>query len=115
MIALPIALPRRRADLGRPAAPVADPRAAALSEFDQRLANMGRCVHWLVEHGVRVLDSRLCRVGGIVTVAGSPHVRALFAPDCTWRQRRQDGALTIFTWFAVRFETRIEWEESCAY
>ncbi len=114
MLTAPIDLPRRRSDLGRVPMPAANPRSAALAEFDRRMENMGRCVHWLVEHGVHVLGSSLGRAGGIVIVAGSPTLRALVGQDCTWRRRRQDGALTIFTWFAVRFETRIEWEETCA-
>ncbi len=114
MLTAPIDLPRRRSDLGRIPPPVDNPRAAALEEFDSRLKNMGLCVHWLVEHGVHVLSTSLGRAGGIVIVAGSPTLRALIGQDCTWRKRRQDGALAIFTWFAIRFETRIEWEEPCA-
>ena len=114
MLTAPIDLPRRRSDLGRIPPPVANPRAAALEELDRRLENMGRAVHWLVEHGVHVLSTSLGRAGGIVIVAGSPALRALIGNDCAWRRRRQDGALTIFTWFAMRFDTRVEWEETCA-
>lgn len=110
----PIELPRPLAALRRPQPQPVNPRSAALAEFDRRVENLRQCVHWLVEHGVSVTDSRLGRAGGIVKAAGSPGLRALVGQDCTWRQRRQQGALTIFTWFAIRFETRIEWEETCA-
>jgi hypothetical protein len=109
-----IELPRPMAAIGRPPAPDECPRAVALAEFDRRIENLRCCVHWLVEHEIRVIDSRLCRVGGIVKVAASPSLRVLLGSDCSWRQRRQDGALTIYTWFAMRFGTRIEWEDvSC--
>ena len=114
MLTAPIDLPRRHSDLGRVPMPAPNPRAAALEEFDRRMENMGRCVHWLVEHGVHMLGTSLGRAGGIVTVAGSPTLRALLGTDRAWRKRRQEGALVIFTWFAIRFETRIEWEETCA-
>lgn len=108
-----IELPRPLSALRRPQPVPANPRSAALAEFDRRVENLRQCVHWLVEHGISVTDSRLGRAGGIVKASGCPALRALIGQDCSWRQRRQQGATTIFTWFAIRFETRIEWEETC--
>lgn len=106
-----IELPRPMAAIGRPLPFSATPSSSALAEFDTRLDNLRRCVHWLVENDIKVLTSVMCRGGGIVTVAKSPRLHALFSQDYTWRKRRQVGALTIFTLFAIRFDTRVEWEE----
>ena len=115
-----IELPRSPSSLGRSlrlagASDSADPRAEALADYDRRLDNLRCCVHWLVDNGVKVIESMLCRQGGIVKVAASPNLPRLLGGECSWRKRRQDGALTIFTWFAVRYGTRIEWEDvTCA-
>ena len=109
-----IELPRRMSALGRP---MLDPcrRAAALSEFDRRLDNLRACVHWLVENSIPVIDSTLYRAGGVISVAASPRLAQLFRGDYAWRKREQLGTgLVKFTWFAVRVDTRIEWEDVCA-
>lgn len=111
----PIELPRRVTDVGRVLADGPEAVSAALSEFDTRLENLRLCVHWLVDHGVHVIASAINRAGGIVTVAGSVQLHRLIGKDYAWRKRQHTGLLTIYTNFAVRFETRIEWEEEkCA-
>ena len=109
-----IELPRRISDLRNPLQPGEDPRKKALIEFDRRIENLRRCVHWAVENGITVIESKLCRAGGIVTVSASPFLLKLLSGDRSWRKRRQEGALVFYTWFAMRFDTRIEWEEVCA-
>ncbi len=105
-----IELPRPAHTLGKPQ-PLDDRRAVALADFNTRLENLRACVHWLVEHDVTVLASTLCRAGAIVTVSGSTRLHQLLGHDSSWRKRRQDGALTVYTCFSVRFGTRVEWEE----
>lgn len=106
-----IELPRPTGAFGLPLPIAATPRAVALVEFDRRMDNLRSCVHWLVENDVKVLTSAMSRCGGVVTVANSVRLHKLLGRDYTWRKRRQDGALTIFTLFAIRFDTRVEWEE----
>lgn len=91
------------------------PRDAAMTSATLLLTNLMRCVLWLIKHGIYVTGfrgwrgNRVDRV--VVTVAASPYLQVLFAGQCAWRERRQDGALTIFTWYAERFSVGIEWEE----
>lgn len=47
-----------------------------------------------------------------VCVTASPYLHILIGADnCYWRQRRQEGVLTIYTWCAERFGCQIEWED----
>lgn len=90
------------------------PRDQAMTSATRLITNLLRCVLWLIRHGVFVIG--FCGRRGessdcvVVTVAASSYLRVLL-PDCAWRRRRQEGALTIYTWFSVRFGVRIEWEE----
>lgn len=94
-------------------------RALAMGEAVRLITNLLRCVLWLVKQGVYItgFQGRRGNCGDqvIVTVAASPWLYRLFSDECTWQQRRQEGCLTIYTWFAIRFGIRIEWEEVCAY
>ncbi len=92
------------------------PRTTAMSEASGRITNLMRCVLWLIKHGICVIGFIGKREHGIdrvtVTVAASPYLHILFGRDgCAWRERRQEGALTIYTWFGERFGCRVEWEE----
>ena len=92
-------------------------RDAATTSATRLITDLLRCVLWLLKHGIYVIGfSGERRAGGadriVVRVAASPHLYILFGRDgCSWRQRRQDGALTIHTWFGERFGCRVEWEE----
>jgi hypothetical protein len=93
-------------------------RKTAISTAEGLIGALLQCVLWLLKHGVYVVGFQGYQQGGVdrvvVTVAPSPLLHRLL-PDCAWRARRQEGALTIYTWFAVRFDVRIEWEEvTCA-
>lgn len=84
----------------------------------QLILDLLRCVTFLVKHEIYVIGFAGARSSGgldrvIVNVAPIPRLHAMF-PDCFWRERRQDGQLTVYTWCAVRFNTRIQWEETCA-
>lgn len=106
-----IELPRPMSAIGKTPQTSIDARKAALIDFDQRMENLRRCVYWLVENGVLVISSTMCRGGGIVKVSDSPRLHMVIGQDYAWRKRRQEGALTIFTMFAIRFDTRVEWDQ----
>lgn len=94
-------------------------RTAAIAEATRVIANLMRCVLWLLRHGVYVTGFRGWRGAGIdrvtITVVASPYLYILFGSDgCSWRERRQEGTRTIYTWFGERFGCRVEWEEVCA-
>lgn len=95
------------------------PRDLAMGEAVRLITNLLRCVLWLIKNGVFVLGFKGWAMNGVdhvtVSVAASPYLHHLFQNDCTWQQRRQEGCLTIFTWFSVRYGIRIEWEETCAF
>ena len=96
------------------------PREAAMTSATRLITNLLRCVLYLIKHGVFVTGFAGCKTAAgddriTVTVAASPFLYKLFASECAWQKRRQEGALVIFTWFAVRYGIRIEWEEVCAY
>lgn len=88
-------------------------RRALLDEIDEHLANLKRCIHWLVHSGVPVIsvDMRRGRAMPMVTVAPSPLLHSLFKDDSATIGRRQEGALTIFSWAANRHGCAIRWEE----
>ena len=97
---------------------VTTPRLAAIASATLLLTNLTSVVIWLIKHGAFITGFKGWRGEGIdrvvVTVAASPMLHVLFKDRCTWRERRQDGALTIYTWFADRAGVRVEWEEVCA-
>lgn len=93
-------------------------REGAITEAVCLITNLLRCVVWLIRHGVFVTSfSGYQTPGGVdrvkVCVADSPYLHTLMR-DAAWQQRRQEGFLTIYTWFAIRFGICIEWEEVCA-
>lgn len=94
-------------------------RESAMTSATVLVTNLLRCVLWLIRHGILVTGFHGAREFGVdrvtVTVAANPYLHRLFAGQCAWHTRRQDGALTVFTWFGDRFGVRIEWEEICAY
>lgn len=94
-------------------------RDFAITEAVRLITNLLRCVIWLIRHGVFVTSFSGYHVpGGVdhvkVCVAASPYLYTLLGSDAAWQKRRQEGCLTIYTWFAIRFGIRIEWEEVCA-
>lgn len=99
--------------------PEESPRDAAMSNATRIISNLLRCILWLIRHGIYVtgFKGRKDASGDsiTVTVAASPYLFKLFSGECAWQQRRQEGALVIFTWFAIRYGCRIEWEEVCAF
>lgn len=92
-------------------------RAAASERASTQLRGLERCLQHLLAQGIRVISyhgSERCgqdRV--VVTVVASPLLHRLYADRCAPFRRRQEGALTIFTWLAVDRDNdvRIEWEE----
>jgi len=87
------------------------PHAAGNETFDRRLGNAGRAAQWLAGHGLAVIELRLDRSAAVLRVAPAPGLWRMFRGECAWRRREQRGALTVFTWFATIFGTRVEWEE----
>lgn len=91
-------------------------REAAQATATSLITDLLRCVLWLIRHGIYITGFRGWRGHQadriVVTVAASPSLYRLFAGDCAWSKRRQQGALTIYTWAAERFGIRIEWEEA---
>lgn len=95
-------------------------RDLAITEAVRLITNLLRCVIWLIRHGVFVISFGGYHVPGgddrvKVCVAASPYLYTLLGSDAAWQKRRQEGCLTIYTWFSIRFGIRIEWEEVCAY
>ncbi|WP_153117401.1 hypothetical protein [Rhodocyclus tenuis] len=90
-------------------------RATSVSMATTLIMNLLRCVLFLIKNRLSVISFRGYRdIGGdniVIVVAPSPRLHAIFGEDCAWRQRRPDGELTIYTWFADRFGCRVEWEE----
>lgn len=91
-------------------------RAAMLAEFDGAVDDLKRCVHWLTAQGIAILAIGMRRGPAMpqVTIAASSHLHQLFGADCANIGRRPDGALTCYTWSAVRHGCLIVWEEVCA-
>lgn len=94
-------------------------RDLAITEAVCLITNLLRCVIWLIRHGVFVTSFGGHHVLGggnyvKVCVAASPYLYMLLGSSAASQQRRQEGCLTIYTWFAIRFGIRIEWEEVCA-
>jgi hypothetical protein len=91
-------------------------RAAALAEFDKRFENLKACVHWLVSHGVTVINADLRRHNPKprVTVVGSPLLHILMKDDCASGGQHWDAMLgrTMHDWVAVRFDCEIRWESA---
>lgn len=79
--------------------------------FCRRVENAVRAAQWLAGQGLCVIELRLDHNAAVLRVAAAPRLWRLFRNECAWRKRQQRGALTIFTWFATIFGTRIEWEE----
>lgn len=95
-----------------------NPHATTMASATLLLTNLTNTTVWLIKQGLLVTGFRGWRGNGIdrvvVTVAASPQLYSLFADRCFWRERRQEGALTIYTWVAERSGVRIEWEDVCA-
>lgn len=91
-------------------------RAQALLAAERLTENLQRAVLFLVGHGVFVIGFEGGQRNGVdrvtVRVSASPSLHILLS-DRTWLNQRQDGALTVIKWFAVRHGIRIEWEEIC--
>ena len=87
-------------------------RTAVCEDFDRHLDNLKACVHWLIAHGVSIIDAdlRRGRFKPRISVVASPLLHVLFKDDCATVQRRACGDETLFTWAAVRYECEIRWE-----
>lgn len=95
-------------------------RDMAMAEASRLILALLRCVLFLIRRGVHVVGFTGLQRNGTdrvtVTVAPSPYLYHLYQGQCCWTRRRQEGHLTIFTWFAINDDgIRIEWEEVCAY
>lgn len=90
-------------------------RQTSIAAATKLITSLLNAVVWLISQRFSVISFHGSRdIGGdkiVIKVAPSPRLHVVFGDDCAWRQRRQDGALTIYTWFADRFGVRIEWEE----
>lgn len=89
-------------------------RCEAMRELSRRMDNAHHAATWLIDLGVLIRQVRIDRrprVVATIQIEHSPFVSRLFAGSCAWRERRQEGAFTLYTWFAVRYGCRIEWEE----
>lgn len=95
-----------------PTLPVTIAAGDDVSLFGRRLDNAGRAALWLAEHGISILGLAVTRHGATLTVPCDPRLWRIFRDQCAWRKRRQVGRLTIYTWVAVLFATRIEWEHT---
>lgn len=87
------------------------PSRAETEAICRRTTNASQCVEWLKTIGAHVLGVSVDRGGAVVKVASAPFLWRVFGGDCAWQERRQEGAVTVFVWFAVRFGALIEWEE----
>lgn len=83
------------------------------------ISSLLKVLIFLMQHGVFVVgfkgrknDAGIDVV--VIQVANSSYLRVLFT-DAAWLKQRQEGALTIHTWFVVRNDIRIEWEDVCAH
>lgn len=93
-------------------------REVAVSQAIKTITGLLKAVIYLLQHGVYVIGFRGWRNDAgvdriVVQVSASPYLTTLFR-DAIWLRQRQDGALTIHTWFAERWGVRIEWEDACA-
>lgn len=95
------------------------PREVAMTSATTLITSLLRCVLWLIRHGIYVIGFTGQRRNGIdrvvVKVAASAHLYRIFGDQCAWHTRRQEGVLTIHTWFVERFGIRIEWEEASCH
>lgn len=98
---------------------VYSPRESALTEATKIITNLMRCVLWLLRNNIHVTGFTGYHLNGIdrltITVVASPKCYIAFGSDnCAWRERRQVGAQTIYTWWGERFGVRVEWREVSA-
>jgi hypothetical protein len=91
-------------------------RAQTMAETDEHLNNMKRCLRWLIDNGVFVIEARMARELTLpnITVAASPWLHILFRNDCADVGQRQEGNLKFVPWIAVRHGCLIRWEEVAA-
>lgn len=105
--------PIQHAAAPRPAVP------AEIAEAEQLLDSLKRCAVWLLRNGVGIVGfvgSQSFGPDRIVVTVTAPAARLhVLMPDCECCKRGQDGALTVFTWTAVRFGLRIEWRETTCH
>lgn len=87
--------------------------ASVLAEIDRHLDNLKRCLLWLTDQGVSVMDVDLKRgrAQPTVIVGASPRLHRLFRGDCANVGCRPEGHGTRRKWVAVRFDVAIHWEE----
>ncbi|MBL8396151.1 MAG: hypothetical protein JNK99_15635 [Candidatus Accumulibacter sp.] len=86
-------------------------RCERLRKLSRSLDEVLHAATYLLNLGVKITRVVYERDRAVITVESTPFLWRLFAGDCAWRQRRLEGETTIYTWFAVRYGTRIEWEE----
>ena len=103
---------KRRATAERHAETARIDAVAQTEAIRRRTLNAGKAVEWLDGLGIRILKVDITRHAAIVRICHTPFLHRLFANECAWRQQRQEGNTTILTWFALRYATRIEWEET---
>lgn len=86
-------------------------RAENMRALSRRLDRVLHAATWLIGLSIRIRKIRIDRHATVITIENTPFVWRLFAGDCAWRERRTDGDVDRYTWFAVRYGVRIEWEE----
>lgn len=102
--------------------PVKHPGAAPEKDADTAMKNASalifnllRCVVFLIRNRIHVVGFEGWRGNHEdhikVRVTANPKLYSLFHGECGWHVRRQEGALTRFTYVAVHSGIRIEWEE----
>lgn len=86
-----------------------------LRELSNTLDRVLHAATWLIGLGIKIRSLQMQRLPrgmqAVIRVESTPFLWRLFAGDCAWRERRTDGEQTVYTWFAIRYATRIEWEE----
>ncbi|NMQ05270.1 hypothetical protein E4Q08_08300 [Candidatus Accumulibacter phosphatis] len=86
-------------------------QAAQLQCLSRRMDGALHLASWLTAIGVQIRRLTISPTHGVIRVAFTPLLWRLFAGDCAWRERKRVGETLVYTWFAVRDGTRIEWEE----
>lgn len=86
-------------------------QALLLEGLSRRMDQALHAITYLSAIGAAIESIEIKPTAARVRVAHTPMLAKVFAADMSWRQRRTIGTRTVYTWFVIRFDTRIEWEE----
>jgi len=109
--------PERQAALRAAQRAIDAVRADRLLALSRHLDQVLHAATWLIGRAIKIRAVHIARHAVVITVESTPFLWRLFAGECAWRERRADGAggadsqFDVYTWFAVRYGVRIEWEE----